>query len=139
MKTKNEIKTELANLVARKKELTRARLAIKRIPFSERPAEKHREMLSLGNEASIQKESIRICQLAYAFVRGRSYWSQERHTIHPAAIYVRSIARETGASEVEVEAWLKAPVSDEERAAFEAHTARAREQARQRRRREAAE
>jgi hypothetical protein len=107
-------------------ELTRSRLALKRIPFAERSPEQHREMLRLGMDASVQKDAVRVLQLAYALVRGRPYWWQERSAKRPAQDIVVSIAAEADVTAEEAIAWLHAPVSDDERRAFDLHLADAR-------------
>jgi hypothetical protein len=126
VKNKTEIKTSLASAVARKMELTRSRLALKRIPFAERSPEQHREMLRLGMDASVQKDAVRVLQLAYALVRGRPYWWQERSVRRPAQAIVVAIAAEADVTAEEAIAWLQAPVSDDERRAFDLHLADAR-------------
>jgi hypothetical protein len=117
VKTKIEIKEEMAAEVAKKVALTKDRLAIKRVPFSERSPESHQRMLWLGNEATCQKETCRFLQLAYAFVRGVPYWVQERYA--KDLPYARTLAQYAGVEESEIQAWLDAPVDDEERASFE--------------------
>lgn len=124
MRTKSEIKTELASFVARKMELTRGRLALKCIPFKERTAEQHREMLHLGSEASVQKEMIRHLQLAYAFVRGLPYWRQERRAKDTP--YAPTIASYAGVEKDAIVAWLAAEPDASELAAHDANEAEAR-------------
>lgn len=119
VKTKIEIKTELAGLVARKVELTESRLAIKRIPFKERTSEQHREMLCLGSDASDVKDLIRHVQLAYAFVRGMPYWKQERHAKDKPSVY--RLAADAGVEREVIEAWLSATPDEVALAAHDAH------------------
>lgn len=119
MKTKIELKMELARLVARKMELTRARVALKRIPFKDRTPEQHAEMMHLWSECSIQKEQIRYTSLAYAFVRGKRYWHVERRVHERHRAWARGIANYAEADEASVKAWLSEEPSAEERAAWE--------------------
>lgn len=121
MKTKIEMKSQMAEYVGRKMEITTERVAIKRVPFSERTEEAHRQLMWLWSEARSTKEDIRLTQLAYAFVRGRRYWEVERHCRDGNAPSAFSIAHCCEAEKAEVEAWLKAPVPDEEVAAYQAH------------------
>lgn len=134
MKSKTEIKTELAGAVARKMEITRERLALKRVPFKVRTPQQHADMLRCWWRGSDAKEAARVLQLAYAFVRGLPYWWQERSTKADAEGIAVAIAAAADVTAEEVLAWLKAPVSTEDRAAFEAHLARAREAELERRR-----
>lgn len=121
MKTKNELKMELARLVARKVELTRARVALKRIPFKDRTAEQHAEMMHLWSECSIQKEQIRYTALAYAFVRGRRYWHVERDVHEQHRPWAKGIANYAEADEIAVKLWLAEEPTPEERASWAAH------------------
>lgn len=134
MKTKEQLKMYLAGQVACKKEMTQARLAIKRVPFKDRTPEAHCEMMRLRLDASTAKELVRVAQLAYAFACGRRYWEQERYSIHPAAPFIKDIAATAGVEAQEIAEWMEAPVSPEERAAYEEHLARARAQQQERRR-----
>lgn len=129
MKSKSEIKVELAAAVAAKKDATRARRAIKCIPMKERTAEQHTEMLRLWGEAGACKERVRGLQLAYAFVRGRPYWTQERHARRPLkkSLGYGWLASAAGVSVEVIQEWVEAPVSAEALVAFEEHLLRARE------------
>lgn len=136
MDKKTEIKTELAGIVARKMEITRERLALKRIPFKERTEAQHNRMFWCWREGACLKEAIRVLQLAYAFVRGVPYWVQERSPRWDEKTrkgWARSVAGPAGATEEAVVAWMEAPVSPEDRAAFEAHLAHARAREHERR------
>jgi hypothetical protein len=121
MKTKIEMKNQMAECVGRKKQITAERVEIKKVPFSQRAEEAHRQLMWLWSEARSAKEDIRLTQLAYAFVRGRRYWEVERHCRDGNAPSAYSIAYSCGAEKADVEAWLKAPVTDEEVAAYQAH------------------
>lgn len=127
------IKSRLAEAVAEKKKLTRERVALKRIPFKQRTTEQHSDMMRLIGVASDQKDAIRALQLAYAFARGRAYWTQERHRSagQPSAENLASeIARLVPVTTADVLAWVLAPVDDLARVAFAAHEQQARELAR---------
>lgn len=129
MKTMSEIKKSLGDEVATKKSLTAARRDIKRVPMSERSPERHGEMLRLLGEAGACKERVRVLQLAYAFARGRVYWTQERHSLYPVkkTIGYGAIAHRAGVSPEVIQEWVEAPVSAESKVAFEEHLLRARE------------
>jgi len=101
-------------------ELTRERVAIKRKPFSERTDAEHRCMMALWSDCRVQKESIRHAALAYAFVRGRRYWIVERECDDQNKPSATAIAFWADADVDSVKAWLGAPVSSEEAAAFAA-------------------
>jgi len=118
-----QIKSRLAEAVAEKKRLTRERLALKRIPFKQRTAEQHSQMMRLIGDASCQKDEVRVVQLAYAYVRGRAYWTQERNSKLCAAHGYASvrIAQLLPVQPADVLAWMMAPVDDLARAAFAAH------------------
>lgn len=125
------IKSRLAEAVEEKKSLTRQRLVLKRIPFKDRTAEQHGQMMSLIGLASDQKDAVRALQLAYAFVRGRAYWTQERRCrpgLSPENL-AAEIARLLPVPTAEVQAWVEAPVDGLARAAFAAHEQVARERA----------
>lgn len=123
VKTKTDLKMELSSLVARKMELTRARVALKRIPYKDRTHEQHAQMMRLWNDCRIVKESIRFVTLAYAFVRGRRYWHVERR-VHEAP-WARGIAGVAEADEVAVKLWLAEQPTAEELASWSAHVAAA--------------
>ena len=120
VKTKIELKMELVRLVARKMELTRARVALKRIPFKDRTPEQHAEMMRLWSECSVQKEQIRYTSLAFAFVRGRRYWHAERSVHEQHRPWARGIANYAEADEASVKLWLAEEPTAEERAAWKA-------------------
>ena len=118
-----QIKSRLAEAVAEKKRLTRERLALKRIPFKQRTTEQHSQMMRLIGDASDQKDNVRVVQLAYAYARGRAYWTQERNSKLCATHgYVSGrIAQLLPVQPADVLAWMMAPVDDLARAAFAAH------------------
>jgi len=133
VKTSNEVKQALAIVVASKIEVTRQRMVIKRIPFAERTSEQQSQLAYWLRRASLNaKEAVRCQQLAYALVRGRAYWEQERTTRDPAKALAGKIAEAAGCEKVEVEAWLAAEPSEAARAAFTDHIEVARAVARQR-------
>lgn len=136
--TKNEIKenlkAELKATVAKKQANTRERVEYKR---NTPVGEPHRESYLRGywNEGSCLKETLRLMQLAYGFVRGRRYWVCERFTKEPptSKTYIRAIAYYAQATDEEIAAWLNAEVSPEERQAFELHLEEAKAKARAKR------
>lgn len=130
VKTKSELKTELARLVACKVELTRSRVALKRIPFKDRTSAQHSEMMRLWGECSFQKEEIRYTALAYAFVRGVRYWHVERDVHEQHSASARAIASHAGADEAAVKLWLADVPTPEERESWKAHLDAARMTAR---------
>lgn len=126
-----QIKSDLAVAVEEKKQITRKRLALKQIRFKDRTAEQHREMLSLFGDAYDKKQQIRVLQLAYAYARGRAYWTQERHCAsRPTPENLAcEVARLLPVPTEEVQAWIMAPVDNLARAAFAAHEQACRERA----------
>ncbi len=133
MKTSNEVKQALAIAVAGKIEVTRQRVVIKRIPFAERTPEQQSQLAYGLRMASLNaKEAVRCQQLAYALVRGRTYWEQERATRNPAKALASGVAEAAGCEKADVEAWLAAEPSEAARAAFAEHVEVARAVARQR-------
>jgi hypothetical protein len=125
MKSKNELKSELAVQVAAKIQNTHERRALKAVPFAVRTSEQHTMMLRKWWTNSDLKEAIRHLGLAYAFVRGRSYWVTERSCIDgPNAVVIASLADVTAE---EVLAWLEVRPSQEELDAYEQHLATSRE------------
>lgn len=131
VKTMMEIRAQLASLVATKVEATRKRRACRkeRAPSLERGA----ELQSLWGDCRSAKQDVRYAQLAYALVRGRAYWTQERRCAvgRAASAYLLGLA--AGCTTEEAKAWLGAEVDAAARAAFDAHEAAARETWRARR------
>lgn len=126
-----QIKSDLAVAVEEKKQITRKRLALKQIRFKDRTAEQHREMLSLFGDAYDKKQEIRVLQLAYAYARGRAYWTQERHSVFGATsgTLAGEMSRILPVQAQELLLWIMAPVDDLARAAFAAHEQACRERA----------
>lgn len=126
------IKGCLAEAVAKKKSLTQQRLVLKRIPFKQRSAEEHSLMMGLIGLASDQKDAIRALQLAYAYARGRAYWTQERHAKLGATqgYLAAEISRLIPVDPTAVLSWMMAPVDDLARVAFAAHEQAAQKAAR---------
>jgi len=132
MKSKEEIteiKGRLAEAVVKKKILTQQRLVLKRIPFKTRSGEEHTLMLALIGLGSDQKEAVRVLQLAYALVRGRAYWTQERRTRGSAKPLALAVSAAAGVPAEAALAWIEAPVDDMARAAFATYEQAAREAA----------
>lgn len=128
MKTKIEMKVELAELVTKKVQNTQERLTLKRIPFTERTVQQHRVMLGCWDEGRYLREQIRHAGLAYAFLRGRRYWEVERFTQDgPLATLIAANADVTAE---EIQAWLEVKPSEAELAAYAEHLQRAKEKAR---------
>lgn len=128
MKEKSRLKYELGELVKSKVTNTQERLALKRIPFSERSPEEHSLMLSKWGRNSDLKEDIRLIGLAYAFVRGRRYWETERFTKEAPSVH--GIAYWAEVEDDVVKAWLENKPSEEELAAYAEHLRQAKEKAR---------
>lgn len=126
------IKSRLAEAVVEKKRLTRERIALKRIPFKQRTSEQHSDMMRLIGLASDQKDVVRALQLAYAFARGRAYWTQERNAKLGATqgYLAAEISRIVPVQPADILSWMMAPVDDLARAAFAAHEQAARQAAR---------
>ncbi len=126
-----DTKARLAEAVAKKKSLTQQRMALKRIPFKTRSGEEHALMMALRGLASDQKEAVRVLQLAYAYARGRAFWTQERKgltvvnggTLGRLAVYIERVLPVKGE---DVLLWMRAPVDDMARVAFAAHEQAAR-------------
>lgn len=125
MKSKMDLKKELAEVVAEKKALTAARRAIKAVPYATRGPSAHNDMLRLGATASYTKEAVRTRQLAYVFVRGLQYWQQERFAREP--VDVCGVAATAEVDVAVIEAWVRAPISAEARTAYEEHLLRCRQ------------
>lgn len=124
---KTMLKVELKELVEKKIKNTQERLALKRIPFSERTTAQHNDMLWHWSEGSVLKENIRYIGLAYALVRGRRYWVTERYT--KKSVSARSLASIAGVSEEAAKAWLDERPTEEEQAAYARHLQEAKEKA----------
>jgi hypothetical protein len=108
-------------------ETTKCRLAYKRStpPSAERGA----TLVSLWADCREAKEDVRYLQLAYALVRGRPYWQQERHcnlNNRPSAYLLSQVV---GCTKEEAKAWLDTPMPADECARFAEHQRLAREKA----------
>lgn len=133
MVTKEQVlslRKALAEVVERKREATRVRLAYKRsTPVSEERSSKLRE---LWGEAGVLKEEIRQVTLVYAFARGRRYWISERstlHPIHPRDFFSSLTHYGVPATLEDAQAWIQAQPSPEEKAAYDAFLAAAKAKA----------
>lgn len=128
MKTKIEMKAELATVVARKREATRARMEYKRATAGSRgPVDS--TLNAYWTDCRCAKEDARFAGLAYAFVRGRRYWTTERtcrEGNQPSAYLIAKIA---DAPEADVKAWLAVKPTAEEVAVWEAHVQASKERA----------
>jgi hypothetical protein len=125
----SSLKDSLAEAVSEKKSLTQQRMVLKRIPFKTRTGEQHAQMLRLRSAASDQKSAVRVLQLAYAYARGRAYWTQERKPSHGAvlgqlAIGIASILPVTAEEAI---LWLRVRMTTEEQTAFALHERTSRE------------
>jgi hypothetical protein len=129
MKEKSRLKYELSEFVKTKVINTQERLALKRIPFSERSSEEHQTMLSKWSRNSDLKDDIRLIGLAYAFVRGCRYWETERFAKEVPSIYGISCWAEV--EQDVVKAWLETKPSEEELASYAEHLRQAKERARE--------
>jgi hypothetical protein len=119
----------LAETVERKRENTRARVAYKKAT----PVEDEMRLSNLlryWRENNLLKAQIRAVGLAYAFLRGRSYWTTERVALTPPKALGIAAALGDPSREAEIKAWLEEKPSDEERLSFEAHLKAATEKAR---------
>src|SRR6185369_9063198 len=100
METKEQVlslKKRLGEIVESKKSVTRKRLAYKAAtPVSD--PDRYGTLFRMWCEGSILKEEIRSVGLAYAFLRGRSYWVTERHAVQTIPIdYICSVLETVGA------------------------------------------
>lgn len=114
----DDLKTKIKALAAEKTLNTQLRVRFKR---ETPPGDPGREgvIWSYWTANAQMKRELRHLQLAYAMLRGRSYWRTERHCDErPSAAEIAAIA---GASTNQVESWLKAPVSAEELTAWSLH------------------
>lgn len=125
VKTYIEIKSQLASLVALKLGATRDRRAHRAAhpPSPERGA----HLQALWGRCRSAKQDVRYAQLAYALVRGRAYWTQERRCAPGRAPSAYLLGLAAGCTTEEAKAWLTAAVDPVARAAFESHEASARE------------
>jgi hypothetical protein len=128
MKTKTEMKAELASVVARKVEATKARMEYKRATDGKRGSYDSR-LCELWSDCRSAGEEARFAGLAYAFVRGRRYWVAERTCRSGNGPSAYLIAKIADAPEADVKAWLAVKPSAEETAAWEAHVREAKERA----------
>lgn len=123
------LKKTLAETVERKRENTRARVAYKKAT----PVEDEMRLSNLmgyWRENNLLKDQIRSLGLAYAFLRGRRYWTTERVVVNPAsALAVAEALGDTSRKE-EIEAWLTEKPSEEEKLSFETYLKAADEKAR---------
>jgi hypothetical protein len=124
---KNDLKSQIKLAAADKREATKARVEYKR---ETPPGSIQRERVIQGfwTTNGELKRRLRCLQLAYAFVRNRSYWRTERHAEKP--IDFAEVARLAEATTDEIESWVNMPVPDEDLCAWRTHLSRARDEAR---------
>lgn len=123
------LKSELSALVESKKKLTRERVEYKRrTPLGD--GARFPTLTRFWRGCRDLKGGIRYTSLLIAFLRGRRYWTVERHATNEVdATYLSNLSN--GWLSVEqAKAWLTEIPSTEERSAFEAHLRAAKERAR---------
>lgn len=127
MKSKSELKSQIKLAAADKRETTKSRVEYKRETPPGSPGREHVIQGFWATNGELKRQ-LRCLQLAYAFVRNRSYWRTERYAEKP--IDFAEVARLAEVSPEEIESWVSDPVPQEERIAWSDHLSRAREAAR---------
>lgn len=126
MTNADELKSKIKALAAEKTLNTQLRVRFKR---ATPPGEPGREasICSFWSANADMKRELRHLQLAYALVRGRSYWRTERHCAErPLA---EAIALHAEVSTEVASAWLSAEVSPAELFTWNEHIVRSRDAA----------
>lgn len=128
MKNKIEVKMMVVAAAAAKSATTQARLEFKK-SNAPGPARGY-ELVRMWWTCRDAKDEARFVQLAYALVRGRSYWRTERKVNEEKRLLSGDFNRIAALAEVDpeaVKAWVEAPVSSEETEAWSAHLSAAEE------------
>lgn len=123
------LKSKLSALVESKRKLTRERVEYKRLtPVGD--AARFPTLSRFWRGCRDLKGEIRYTSLLIAFLRGRRYWTVERHTTNEVdATYLSNLSKGWLSLE-QANAWLMEVPSTEERSNFEAHLRAAKERAR---------